>query len=77
MAEVQERYDAAKPGALRQWWFDRRNKPEWATFWIAVVIFALTVFFGLSIVGHRYHAGVCGIPYQLVSGHNSDYSSNY
>jgi hypothetical protein len=47
LAEVQRVYDTARPGAFRQWWFDRRNKPEWATFWIAIVIFVLTVIFGL------------------------------
>jgi hypothetical protein len=47
LAEVQDRYNAARPGALRQWWYDRRKKSEWATLWIAIVVFVLTVFFGL------------------------------
>jgi hypothetical protein len=47
LAEVQQIYDVARPGALQQWWYDRRNKPEWATFWIAIIIFLLTVIFGL------------------------------
>jgi hypothetical protein len=53
LMEVQRRYNAVKPGALRQWWYDRRNKPEWATFWVAVVVFLLTLFFGLisSVTG--------------------------
>jgi hypothetical protein len=44
---------------MKQWWFDRRNKFEWATFWTAVVVFILTVVFGLiaSITGH--FAGLC------------------
>lgn len=53
LAEVQQRYDAARPSNLRQWWYDRRNKPEWATFWVAVTVFILTVVFGVisSVTG--------------------------
>jgi hypothetical protein len=53
LAEVQKRYNATRPGSARQWWFDRRNKPQWATFWVAVMVFILTVVFGLvaSVTG--------------------------
>lgn len=53
LAEVQKRYDAVKPGTLGQWWHDRRNKTEHVTFWTAIVVIALTLFFGLisSITG--------------------------
>ena len=43
----------SEPKALPQWWHDRRNKVQWYTFWIAVLVLILTVFFGLiqSITG--------------------------
>ena len=47
LGEVQKAYDKARPKTLRQWWFDRRNRFEWATFWTAVVVFILTLIFGL------------------------------
>jgi hypothetical protein len=33
--------------SILQFWYDRRNKVQWYTFWIAVLILCLTVFFGL------------------------------
>jgi hypothetical protein len=53
LGEVQKAYDTARPKTMKQWWFDRRNKFEWATFWTAVVVFILTLVFGLigSITG--------------------------
>jgi hypothetical protein len=53
LAIAQYTYDKSKPGRLRQWWFDRRRKMEWATFWVAVVVFFLTLLFGIisSVTG--------------------------
>ena len=53
LREVQRRYDNARPKTLTQWWFDRRNRFEWATFWTAVVVFILTLVFGViaSVTG--------------------------
>jgi hypothetical protein len=53
LREVQQVYDDARPRKIKQWWFDRRNKSEWATLWIAILVFVLTVIFGLisSITG--------------------------
>jgi len=53
LAEIQARYDMSKPRRLKQWWFDRRQRREWAALWIAGVIFVLTVFFGVisSVTG--------------------------
>ena len=45
---VQHVYDRSKPGRPKQWWFDRRNRMEWATFWVAVVVFFLTLLFGIT-----------------------------
>lgn len=53
LEEIQRRYDITKPTSLKQWWFDRREKSEWVTLWIAVLVFVLTIFFGVisSVTG--------------------------
>jgi hypothetical protein len=53
LAEVQRRYDAAKPSTVMQWWYDNRNKPERVTFWTAILVIFLTLVFGLisSVTG--------------------------
>jgi hypothetical protein len=50
---LKEAYDKSEPKGIRQWWFDRRNKVQWYTFWVAVVVLLLTIIFGLiqSITG--------------------------
>ena len=40
-------FDDAEPKTLGQWWYDRRKRVQWATFWVAAIILILTVFFGL------------------------------
>ncbi|KAF1943745.1 hypothetical protein EJ02DRAFT_432910 [Clathrospora elynae] len=40
-------FDEATPRTLLQWWHDRRNGVQWYTFWVAIVVLALTLFFGL------------------------------
>ncbi|KAL1647950.1 hypothetical protein SLS58_002274 [Diplodia intermedia] len=40
-------FDEGTPKTFRQWWYDRRSGPQWYTFWIAIVVLVLTVFFGL------------------------------
>lgn len=40
-------YDNAKPKTINQWWRDRRNGVQWYTFWVAILILVLTIFFGL------------------------------
>ena len=46
-------FGESQPNGLGQFWKDRRNKVQWYTFWIAVVVLILTVVFGLiqSITG--------------------------
>jgi hypothetical protein len=53
LRHVQCVYDKTKPKRIKQWYFDRRDRVEWSTFWIAVVIFLLTLFFGIisSVTG--------------------------
>ena len=40
-------FDEAEPGTISQWWYDRRKRVQWYTFWVAAVVLALTIFFGL------------------------------
>ncbi|KIW18032.1 hypothetical protein PV08_02319 [Exophiala spinifera] len=53
LAAIQAKYDGARPRHLKQWWFDRRNRREWAALWIAVGAFILAVVFGVisSVTG--------------------------
>ncbi|KAF3481682.1 uncharacterized protein GIQ15_04441 [Arthroderma uncinatum] len=44
---LKQLYDEARPGTVSQWWHDRRNGVQWYTFWVAVLVLLLTVFFGL------------------------------
>lgn len=44
---LKELFDQPRPTSLAQFWYDRRNKVQWYTFWIAVFILCLTIFFGL------------------------------
>jgi hypothetical protein len=40
-------YDESRPSTISQWWHDRRNSVQWYTFWVAIVVLALTILFGL------------------------------
>ncbi|KAL8724090.1 MAG: hypothetical protein Q9166_008141 [cf. Caloplaca sp. 2 TL-2023] len=40
-------YDDAEPKNLLQLWWDDRKKTQWFTFWVAVLVFIMTVFFGV------------------------------
>ena len=40
-------FDEATPKTMSQWWHDRRNGVQWYTFWIALLVLALTILFGL------------------------------
>ncbi|KAJ0119939.1 hypothetical protein J7T55_000789 [Diaporthe amygdali] len=44
---LKQAYDEATPTTLTQWWHDRRNGVQWYTFWVAVLVLGLTIFFGL------------------------------
>lgn len=47
LVTLKQVFDEAQPKTLPQWWHDRRNGEQWYTFWVAVVILALTILFGL------------------------------
>ena len=39
-------FDDAEPRSISQLWWDDRKKTQWFTFWVAVLVFFMTVFFG-------------------------------
>ncbi|KAI1176873.1 hypothetical protein F4777DRAFT_544653 [Nemania sp. FL0916] len=44
---LKQALDDSQPRTLSQWWFDRRNGVQWYTFWVAILVFIVTIFFGL------------------------------
>lgn len=44
---LEEKLENPRFTSIKQFWYDRRNKVQWYTFWIAVLILCLTIFFGL------------------------------
>lgn len=40
-------FDEAEPKSLSQWWYDRRKHVQWYTFWVAILVLLLTIFFGI------------------------------
>ncbi|KAF2472351.1 uncharacterized protein BDR25DRAFT_341803 [Lindgomyces ingoldianus] len=40
-------FDKSRPATMSQWWHDRRNGVQWYTFWVAILVLFLTIFFGL------------------------------
>ncbi|KAF1994120.1 hypothetical protein P154DRAFT_557415 [Amniculicola lignicola CBS 123094] len=43
---LKQAFDQSRPSTLSQWWCDRRNSMQWYTFWVAIVVLCLTIFFG-------------------------------
>lgn len=39
-------FDEAEPNTIPRLWYDRRKGVQWYTFWVAVFVLLLTVFFG-------------------------------
>ena len=44
---LKQTYDVSEPKTIFQWWNDGRKSERWATFWVAVLVLFLTVFFGV------------------------------
>lgn len=46
-------FDDAEPRNISQLWWDDRKKTQWFTFWVAVLVFFMTLFFGVvqSVAG--------------------------
>ncbi|KAK5658488.1 hypothetical protein OQA88_1878 [Cercophora sp. LCS_1] len=66
---LKQAYDEARPLTIGQWWHDRRNGVQWYTFWVALWVLFLTIFFGLvqSIEGAMqvyaaFHLGDGDVP---------------
>lgn len=53
LAAIQRQYAKTTPSGIKQWWFDSRDRVQWATFWVAFTVFVLTVVFGVisSVTG--------------------------
>jgi hypothetical protein len=44
---LKQAFDDSEPKSISQWWCDRRKKVQWYTFWVACLVLALTIFFGV------------------------------
>lgn len=44
---LKRRYDEARPRTLAQWWYDRRDTPQWFTIVNAILILYMTLCFGM------------------------------
>jgi hypothetical protein len=44
---LKQEFDRSRPATISQFWIDRRNGVQWWTFWVAVLVIFLTVFFGV------------------------------
>lgn len=44
---LKQALDDARPQTMMQWWHDRRNGVQWYTFWVAILVFMVTIFFGI------------------------------
>jgi hypothetical protein len=44
---LKQAFDDSTPSTPAQWWHDRRNMVQWYTFWVAIIVFLMTLFFGL------------------------------
>jgi hypothetical protein len=44
---LKQAFDQSRPANISQWWFDRRNGVQWYTFWVAIWVLFLTIFFGM------------------------------
>lgn len=44
---LKQAFDESRPVKIKQWWYDRRDGHAWYTFWIALFVLFMTLFFGL------------------------------
>ncbi|KIW72121.1 hypothetical protein PV04_00341 [Phialophora macrospora] len=44
---LKQAFDESEPKTVSQWWNDDRKKVQWYTFWVAALVLALTIVFGL------------------------------
>ncbi|PMD14935.1 hypothetical protein NA56DRAFT_582775 [Hyaloscypha hepaticicola] len=43
---LKQAFDDSEPHTISSWWYDDRKRVQWYTFWIAALVFLLTVVFG-------------------------------
>lgn len=43
LLQLQKAYDGHSPSSLSEYWFDRRNEVQWATFWMGLLVVVLTI----------------------------------
>lgn len=46
MVILKQVFDESEPRNLSQFWHDRRKGPQWYTFWVAIAVLLLTIFYG-------------------------------
>jgi hypothetical protein len=44
---IKQLFDDSEPRGILQWWYDRRRRVQWYTFWIARLALIFVVFFGV------------------------------
>jgi hypothetical protein len=44
---LKQAFDDTQPQTLQQWFWDRRNRVQWYTFWLALLVLILTFLFGM------------------------------
>ncbi|KAL8387974.1 hypothetical protein RB595_009538 [Gaeumannomyces hyphopodioides] len=44
---LKQTYDHSTPKTAQQWWLDRRNRVQWYTFWVAILVLLITSFLGV------------------------------
>jgi hypothetical protein len=44
---LKQLFDEAEPDTFSRWWYDRRKRVQWWTFWVAALVLVLTIFFGV------------------------------
>ena len=51
LGELKQAYDETTPSTMSQWWHDRRNGPQWTTFWVAgIAVLLATLALFLTVV---------------------------
>jgi len=65
LSVIQQTFDKKTPRRPLEWWFNRRDRVQWATFWTAFIVFILTLVFGLT-------SSVTGIMQVLIAYHSNN-----
>lgn len=44
---LEEEFTESEPRTISQWWFDKRKRVQWYTFWVAILVLFLIILFGI------------------------------